>query len=48
LGKGPQTDQCRYALVLSIAAGGVDVDLYTEASASLIEKETAILLEIVG
>lgn len=45
LGKGRQADRGRYALILSIAADGVDVDLYTEASVVLVEKETAILLE---
>lgn len=45
LGKGRQADRGRYSLILSIAAEGVDVDLYAEASAVLVEKETAILLE---
>jgi hypothetical protein len=45
LGKGRQADRGRYALILSIAADGVDVDLYAEASAVLVEKEAAILLE---
>ena len=45
LGKGRQADRGRYALVLSIAADGIDVDLYAEASTVLIEKETTILLE---
>lgn len=44
LGKGRQADTGRYALVLSIAADGVDVDLYTEASAVLLEKEAQILI----
>jgi len=44
LGKGRQSDSCRYALVLSITAEGTGVDLYTEASTVLIEKETRILI----
>ena len=44
LGKGRQADSGRYALVLSIAADGVDIDLYAEASAVLIEKENRILV----
>lgn len=47
LGKGRQSDQGRYALILSIAADGVDVDLYAEASAVLVEKEATILLETI-
>ena len=43
LGKGRQSDHCRYALVLSITADGADVDLYAEASAILVEK--AIVIE---
>lgn len=45
VGKERQSDWGRYSLVLSIAADGIDVDLYAEASTVLIEKETAILLE---
>ncbi len=45
LSKGRQADKGRYALVLSIAAEGVDVDLYAEASAVLVAKETEILME---
>ena len=45
LGKGRQTDRARYALVLSITADGIDVDLYAEASTVLIEKENKISIE---
>jgi hypothetical protein len=45
LGKGRYADKGRYALVLSIDADGVDIDLYTEAKAVLVQKETAILVE---
>ena len=45
LGKGRQSDSGRYALVLSIAADGADVDLHTEATVVLVEKEATILLE---
>ena len=45
LGQGRQADRGRYALVLSIAADGIDVDLYAEASAVLIEKKVTILQE---
>jgi hypothetical protein len=45
-GQGRQSDRGRYALVLSISADGVDVDLYAEASAVLLEKETRIATSI--
>lgn len=45
LGKGRQTDSGRYALVLSIAAEGTEVDLYAEASTVLIQKENQIVME---
>ncbi len=45
LGKRRQSDSGRYALVLSIAADGVDVDLYAEARAILVEKAALISVE---
>lgn len=47
LGKKRFRDEGRYALVLSLDAEGADVDLYTEASAVLVEKEIAVLTETV-
>lgn len=44
LGKRRHTDTGRYALILSIDAEGAEIDLHTEASTVLIDKELAVLI----
>ncbi|MCA3699966.1 MAG: S8 family peptidase [Brevundimonas sp.] len=44
IGQKRQNDQCRYALVISIEADELDVDLYSEAQAQVIERDIAILI----
>nr|WP_303705375.1 S8 family peptidase [Brevundimonas naejangsanensis] len=43
VGQGRRTDKGRYALVLSVSAEGLDVDLHSEVNALVIEQEARVL-----